>query len=74
MKLSTIIAIALFLSAIALTTQAISATTTTSKTKVYNAIEQYFVNASVTLPLHEKIIVLEKLEQTEHLPTLTEAT
>jgi hypothetical protein len=61
MKLSTIIAIALFLSAIALTTQAISATTTTSKTKVYNAIEQYFVNANVTPPPHEKIIALAKL-------------
>jgi hypothetical protein len=47
-ELSTLIAIAPFLSAIASTTQAISATTTTSKTKVYNAIEQYFVNANVT--------------------------
>ena len=61
MKLSTIIAIALFLSAIALTMQAISATTTTSKTKVYNAIEQYFVNANVTPSPHEKIIALAKL-------------
>lgn len=61
MKLSTLIAIALFLSAIALTTQAISATTTTSKTKVYNAIEQYFVNANVTPHPHEKIIALAKL-------------
>jgi hypothetical protein len=58
MKLSTIIAIALFLSTIAITTQAISATTTTSN---YNAIEQYFVNANVTPPPHEKIIALAKL-------------
>ena len=47
-ELSSLIAIALLLSAIALTTQAISATTTTSKTKVYNTIEQYSVNANVT--------------------------
>ena len=59
-ELSRLIAIALFLSTIALTTQAISATTTTSKTKVYNAIEQYLVNANVTPPPPEKIIALAK--------------
>ena len=59
-ELSTLIAIALFLSTIALTTQAKSATTTTSKTKVYNAIDQYFVNTNVTPPPPEKIIVPAK--------------
>jgi hypothetical protein len=64
-ELSTIIAIALLLSTIALTTQAISATTATSKTKVYNAIEQYFVNANLTPPLHEKIISLAKQQSVQ---------
>jgi len=58
-EVSTITAIALLLSTIALTTQAISATTTASKTEVYNAIEQYFANANVTPP-PEKIIALAK--------------
>ena len=57
-EVSTIIA--LLLSTIALTTQAISATTIAHKTKVYNAIEQYFANANVTTPPPEKIIVLAK--------------
>jgi hypothetical protein len=47
-ELTIVFAIALLLSTIALTTQALSTTTTTRKTKVYNAIEQYFVNANVT--------------------------
>jgi hypothetical protein len=58
-ELSTIIAIALFLSTIALTTQGISATTTARKTKVYNAIEQYF-ELNVKPPPPEKIIALAK--------------
>ena len=59
-ELSTEIAIALLLSIIALTTQAISAITTARKTKVCNAIEQYLVNANVTPPPPEKIIALAK--------------
>jgi hypothetical protein len=59
-ELTIVFAIALLLSTIALTTQALSTTTTTRKTKVYNAIEQYFVNATVTPPPLEKIIALAK--------------
>lgn len=59
-ELTIVFAIALFLSTIALATQALSTTTTTRKTKVYIAIEQYFVNATVTPPPLEKILALAK--------------
>lgn len=59
-ELSTIITIALLLGIIALTTQAISVTTTARKTKVYNGIEQYFVYPNGTPPPPEKIIALAK--------------
>ena len=59
-ELSIIIAITILLSTIALTTQAISATTTARKTEVNNAIDQYFANANVTPPPPEKIIALAK--------------
>ena len=48
------------LSTIALATQALSTTTITRKTKVYIAIEQYFVNATVRPPPLEKILALAK--------------